>query len=120
MVLGGKLNREIVALVQQAGGRAIGLTGSDGGMLRVTRRARRTARTSAASAGCVAVDPAPIRAVAEAGFVPVVAPIGVDADGVTYNVNADEAAGAIAQRARRREADPAHRRRGREGRAAAS
>jgi acetylglutamate kinase len=45
----------------------------------------------------VSVDSAPIAAVAEAGFVPVIAPIGVDADGVTHNVNADEAAGAIAR-----------------------
>ena len=44
----------------------------------------------------VAVDPAPIRAVTDAGFIPVVAPIGVDDAGLTYNVNADEAAGAIA------------------------
>jgi acetylglutamate kinase len=43
------------------------------------------------------VDPAPIRAVADAGFIPVVAPLGVDADGVTYNVNADEAASSIAK-----------------------
>jgi acetylglutamate kinase len=43
------------------------------------------------------VDPAPIIAVAKAGFVPVVAPIGVDAEGITHNVNADEAAGAIAR-----------------------
>jgi acetylglutamate kinase len=43
------------------------------------------------------VDPAPITAVLDAGYVPVIAPIGVDDDGVTHNVNADEAAGAIAQ-----------------------
>jgi acetylglutamate kinase len=43
------------------------------------------------------VDPGPIAAVAQAGFVPVVAPLGVDGEGLTYNVNADEAAGAIAR-----------------------
>jgi len=93
MVLGGKLNREIVALVQQAGGRAMGLTGSDGGMLRVERQSEpdlgRVGRV-------VHVDPAAIRAATDAGFVPVIAPIGVDAQGITHNVNADEAAGAIA------------------------
>ena len=53
---------------------------------------------------------------ADAGFVPVVAPLGVDAAGLTYNVNADEAAGAIAKALSRREADAPDRRRGREGR----
>jgi len=95
MVLGGSINRQIVALIQQGGGRAIGLTGSDGGMLRVRRR------DEGADLGrvgrVVGVDPSPITAVADAGFVPVIAPIGVDDAGITYNVNADEAAGAIAR-----------------------
>jgi acetylglutamate kinase len=96
MVLGGKVNREIVALVQQGGGHAIGLTGSDGDMLRVTRRLEND-RDLGRVGRVESVNPDPIRAVAEKGFVPVIAPIGVDADGLTYNVNADEAAGAIAR-----------------------
>ncbi len=92
MVLGGKLNREIVALVQQAGGRAMGLTGSDGDMLRVEARDPELGRVGRV----VHVNPAAIRAATDAGFVPVIAPVGVDARGVTHNVNADEAAGAIA------------------------
>ena len=95
MVLGGKVNREIVALVQRGGGRAIGLTGSDGGMIRVTQRLEDD-RDLGRVGKVVALDPAPIIAVADAGFVPVIAPIGVDDAGVTHNVNADEAAGAIA------------------------
>ena len=95
MVLGGKVNREIVALVQRGGGRSIGLTGSDGDMIRVTQRLEDD-RDLGRVGRVVAVDPAPIRAVTEAGFVPVIAPIGVDSEGVTHNVNADEAAGAIA------------------------
>jgi acetylglutamate kinase len=95
MVLGGKVNREIVSLVQEAGGRAIGLTGSDGNMLRVTQRLEPD-RDFGRVGRVVRVDPAPIVAVASAGFVPVIAPIGVDERGVTHNVNADEAAGAIA------------------------
>jgi acetylglutamate kinase len=95
MVLGGKVNREIVALVQRGGGRAIGLTGSDGDMIRVTRRLEPD-RDLGRVGHVVAVDPAPIRAVSGAGFVPVIAPIGVDDLGVTHNVNADEAAGAVA------------------------
>ncbi len=96
MVLGGKVNREIVALVQQGGGRAIGLTGNDGGMIHVTQRLVDD-RDLGRVGRVVRVDPAPIAAVAESGFVPVVAPIGVDDAGVTHNVNADEAAGAIAR-----------------------
>ncbi|MGH7731818.1 MAG: acetylglutamate kinase, partial [Candidatus Eiseniibacteriota bacterium] len=96
MVLGGTVNREIVALIQQAGGRAIGLTGNDGDMIRVTRRT--SPDRDLGRVGQVrGVDPAPISAVADAGYVPAIAPIGVDDDGVTHNVNGDEAAGAVAQ-----------------------
>jgi acetylglutamate kinase len=96
MVLGGRVNREIVELVNRGGGRAVGLTGNDGAMLQVRRKIR-----EGEDIGRVGeiehVDPAPINAVSEAGFIPVIAPIGIDADGVTHNVNADEAAGAIAR-----------------------
>ena len=93
MVLGGKVNREIVELIQQAGGRAVGLTGSDGAMIRV----RRSSNTELGRVGeVVSVDPSVISAVASKEFVPVVAPIGVDESGLTYNVNADEAASAVA------------------------
>jgi acetylglutamate kinase len=95
MVLGGKVNREIVAMVQKGGGRAIGLTGSDGDMICVTQRLEPD-RDLGRVGKVVALAPAPIIAVADAGFVPVIAPIGIDEAGVTHNVNADEAAGAIA------------------------
>ena len=95
MVLGGKVNREIVALIQQGGGRAMGLTGTDGDMIRVTQMLEDD-RDLGRVGRVVEVDPAPIASVAEAGFVPVIAPIGVDSQGITHNVNADEAAGAIA------------------------
>ncbi|MCP5060352.1 MAG: acetylglutamate kinase [bacterium] len=96
MVLGGRVNREIVALVGRGGGKAVGLTGSDAGLLRV-RRKRQDGVDLGRVGEVVAVDPDPIRAVAEAGYVPVIAPIGADDEGLTYNVNADEAAGAIAE-----------------------
>jgi acetylglutamate kinase len=96
MVLGGRINREIVELVNRGGGRAVGLTGNDGGMLAV-RRKRKGGVDIGRVGEVVQVDPAPITAVADAGFVPVVAPIGIDSEGVTHNVNADEAAGAIAR-----------------------
>lgn len=95
MVLGGKVNREIVELIQQAGGRSVGLTGSDGAMLRV--RPKRPGGQDIGRVGeIVAVDSGVISALEDAGFVPVVAPIGADEKGLTYNVNADEAAGALA------------------------
>jgi len=96
MVLGGTLNREIVELVHQAGGRAVGLTGSDGGLLRVRRR-----RPGGADIGrvgeVISVEPAVLHSVSAAGFIPVVAPIGADDAGLTHNVNADEAASAVAR-----------------------
>lgn len=95
MILGGTINQEIVGLVQQGGGQAIGLTGRDGGLLRVRRKL-----VDGHDLGRVGdpaeVDPSVVNAVADAGFVPVISPIGVDADGITCNVNADEAAGAVA------------------------
>ena len=91
MVLGGTVNREIVELIQRGGGSAVGLTGNDGRLLQVK------ARPGLGRVGeVVRVDPRAIRAVADAGFIPVIAPIGVDEAGTTHNVNADEAAGAIA------------------------
>lgn len=95
MVLGGALNRELVERVQQAGGRGIGLTGSDGGLLHVTRKlinGQDLGRVGDPST----VDPSVLLAAMDAGFIPVVAPIGVDERGTSYNVNADEVAGAIA------------------------
>jgi acetylglutamate kinase len=95
MILGGTINQEIVGLVQQGGGRAIGLTGRDGGLLRV-RKKLVDGRDLGRVGDVVGVDASVVNSVADAGFVPVIAPIGVDAEGITYNVNADEAAGAVA------------------------
>ncbi|MEN8161184.1 MAG: acetylglutamate kinase, partial [Myxococcota bacterium] len=70
MVLGGTVNREIVELVQRGGGQAVGLTGNDGRLLRVQRR-----EGLGRVGEVVAVAPAPLRAITESGFIPVVAPI---------------------------------------------
>lgn len=94
MVLGGKINREIVELVQQAGGRAVGFTGSDGGLLRVEKKVI-DGQDLGRVGEVVNVDPGVVSAAIQADFIPVVAPIGVDVAGKSYNVNADEAAGAI-------------------------
>lgn len=95
MVLGGKINREIVELVQQAGGKAVGYTGSDGGLLRV-RKKLIDGQDLGRVGEVTAVDPSVVVAAMDAGFIPVVAPIGVDDQGLSHNVNADEAAGALA------------------------
>jgi len=95
MVLGGKINRQIVELMQQAGGRAVGYTGSDGGMLRV-RKKMIDGQDLGRVGEVVAVDPGVVRSALDGGFIPVIAPIGVDDKGLSHNVNADEAAGAVA------------------------
>jgi acetylglutamate kinase len=95
MVLGGRINREIVELVNQAGGQGVGFTGSDGRLLRVKRKTiggQDLGRVGEPSR----VDPYVVMAAMDAGLIPVIAPIGVDDRGLSHNVNADEAAGAIA------------------------
>ena len=94
-VLGGQINGEIVESIQRAGGQAVGLTGSDGSLLRV-RRKTVNGQDIGRVGEVVEIDSAGVESVAQSGFVPVVAPIGVDEQGMTHNVNADEAAGALA------------------------
>jgi acetylglutamate kinase len=97
MVLGGRINAEIVHYIGREGGRAVGLTGKDCGFMRV----RRLAGPQGEDLGRVGtpehVDPAILLTMANNGFIPVVAPIGTDSAGRTFNVNADVAAGAIAE-----------------------
>lgn len=95
MVLGGKVNQDIVELVTRGGGRAAGLTGIDGAMIRARRR-RMDGDDLGRVGEVVSIDAQPIVAMANGGFIPVIAPLGVDEQGVTYNINADEAAGALA------------------------
>ncbi len=92
MVLGGRVNQAIVDQLHRAGGRGLGLTGTDGRMLQVRPKRPELGRVGEV----VRVDPDAIRVATGQGFIPVVAPIGVDENGVSHNVNADEAAGAIA------------------------
>ncbi len=97
MVLGGSVNAEIVDLVGRSGGRAVGLTGKDGAFMRV----RKLLGPDGVDLGRVGVpeyvDPDLILRMTQSGFIPVVAPIGTDAEGQTYNVNADVAAGRISE-----------------------
>ena len=100
MVLVGKINKEIVGLINLHGGRAVGLSGKDGSLLRARKRMHRQADGTMADIGLVgeveAVNPEPIRVLEENGFIPVIAPVGVGAGGETYNINADLVAGDVA------------------------
>jgi acetylglutamate kinase len=105
MVLGGKVNKEIVNLISQAGGRAVGLTGKDGGLIQakkltMTKKSDSTGETEIIDIGLVGevteVRPGALIALEQGGFIPVIAPIGVGKNGETYNINADLVAGAVA------------------------
>ena len=105
MVLSGAINKELVGWVNQAGGKAIGISGKDGKLVTATK-VRRTAKDpdsnieQAVDLGFVgepsAVDTTIIDTAVAAGMIPIVAPIGAGEDGHTYNINADTMAGAIA------------------------
>ncbi len=100
MVLVGKINQEIVGLINHHGGRAVGLSGKDGDLIRAHRRLHRTPDGEEVDIGLVgeveAVNPQAIRLLEENGFIPVIAPVGVGANGETYNINADLVAGEVA------------------------
>jgi acetylglutamate kinase len=103
MVLGGTVNKEIVTLINQAGGRAVGLTGKDGGFIRASKLlvgsdADPDAKLDIGQVGEVdAIDPDVISSLENSGFIPVVAPIGVGKNGESYNINADLVAGKLAE-----------------------
>ncbi len=100
MVLVGKINKEIVGLINLHGGRAVGLSGKDASLLRARKRLHKMPDGTSADIGMVgeveAVNPEPIRLLEESGFIPVIAPVGVGAAGETYNINADLVAGDVA------------------------
>jgi acetylglutamate kinase len=93
MALVGKVNREIVTSLNRHGSYAVGLSGEDAGMLQVEARDARLGFVGDVRA----VDPAILERMLREDLIPVVATIGVDADGQAYNVNADTVAAAIAQ-----------------------
>ena len=106
MVLGGLVNKEIVNLISAQGGRAVGLTGKDGGLIRarkleVQQEAPENRVPEIIDVGHVGevdgIDPSVVEMLESGEFIPVVAPIGVDAEGVSYNINADLVAGKIAE-----------------------
>ncbi len=93
MALAGKVNGELVQLINQLGGSAIGITGLDGGLL----RARQVAPELGYVGQVVAVQPGPVETLSAAGYIPVVAPLAVGPDGHALNVNADDAAADLAR-----------------------
>jgi acetylglutamate kinase len=107
MVLSGPINKNIVRAINAAGGKAVGLSGSDGDLMRVTK-ATRTKRDESSEIEKVIdlgyvgepekIDISVLNALmnSEKAIIPVIAPVGVGEDGRRYNVNADTAAGAIA------------------------
>ena len=103
MVLGGQVNKEIVNLINQHGGKAVGLTGKDGNFIRAKKlmMENKDAPGDLIDIGqvgdIVSIDPSLIALLDTGAFIPVIAPIGVGGEGETYNINADVVAGKIAE-----------------------
>ncbi len=95
MVLVGKINKEIVSLINGHGDLSVGLSGEDGRMLMVRKKEARGEDLGFVGE-VMGVNPRVLERLTQEGFIPVVASIGVDAEGRSYNVNADHAAGALA------------------------
>jgi len=105
MVLVGKVNKEIVSLINQEGGKAIGLSGKDARLitakkLKLTKSRGKGKKPEVIDIGMVgevkAINPGVIEALEKENFIPVIAPVGVGEEGETYNINADLVAGKIA------------------------
>ncbi len=106
MVLGGLVNKEIVSLINQHGGKAVGLTGKDGDFIHarkihMTRAMPEGQESEIIDIGHVgevqSIDPEVVEMLGKSHFIPVIAPIGVGKDGHSYNINADLVAGKIAE-----------------------
>ena len=103
MVLGGQVNKEIVNLINQHGGKAVGLTGKDGSFIRAQKlmmphKDKPEDLIDIGQVGdIISIDPSLIALLDTGDFIPVIAPIGVGAEGETYNINADVVAGKIAE-----------------------
>jgi acetylglutamate kinase len=100
MVLVGKINKEIVNHINIAGGKAVGLSGKDGSLITAEKMYHVNSNNEEVDIGQVgsvkSINPAVLETLDRDRFIPVIAPIGVDTNGITYNINADLAAGKIA------------------------
>jgi acetylglutamate kinase len=106
MVLGGSVNKEIVNLINRHGGRAVGLTGKDGDLIRAKKLTLKSAEAENAPSEIIdighvgevqSIDASVVDMLVQGDFIPVIAPIGVGADGHSYNINADLVAGKVAE-----------------------
>jgi len=104
MVLGGLINKEIVALINSHGGKAVGLSGKDGGLIKakkkLLRKSVQSGEEEAIDIGLVGevetVDPSILNSLEKDGFIPVISPIGAGSGGETFNINADYVACSLA------------------------
>ncbi len=106
MVLGGLVNKEIVSLINRHGGKAVGLSGKDGGLIRARKMVMRKLQADESlpdeiidigQVGEVeSIDPEVVALLDTHNFIPVIAPVGVGAEGEAYNINADVVAGKLA------------------------
>lgn len=106
MVLGGLVNKEIVNLINRHGGNAVGLTGKDGDLIRARKMLLRRDAPELAAPEIIdlghvgeveSIDVSVVNMLVGGNFIPVIAPIGVGADGFSYNINADLVAGKVAE-----------------------
>jgi len=105
MVLVGKVNKEIVGLINQLGGKAVGLSGRDGALIRARKMTIQKSQAADAPPELIdlgrvgevtGVNPDILHTLDAQNFIPVIAPVGVGEDNITYNINADLVAGAVA------------------------
>jgi len=100
MVLGGLVNKQIVNNINQAGGRAVGLTGKDGNLITAEKLELRNTASETIDLGQVGtvktINPSIVELLDSEKFIPVIAPVGVGENGESYNINADVVAGEIA------------------------
>ena len=106
MVLGGQVNKDIVNLINMAGGKAVGLTGKDGDFIHARKIDMRQFNQASGASEIIdighvgevsSIDPSVVEMLSKSDFIPVIAPIGVGDDGRSYNINADLVAGKVAE-----------------------
>ncbi len=95
MVLAGKTNKDLVSLIEVSGGKAVGLCGIDGAMIKA-KKLEDNGYDYGYVGEIIEIDPKPIKKVLEEDYIPVIATVGIDSEGQIYNINADTAAAEIA------------------------